>query len=165
MVGVFCGCLKNGKDALTIIMTFLCACLFVIFIRSNIIFKYKENTALNWNLKVGDGGEDEMSRWCLCSSLVLLCGCEQSAQSLPAEADGTWPASSQHNICCYLIETILLRDAEQSRGDHSCRSKIEHGRKKADSTLSSWGSLEPSCPTWAFSCFYSCNWYHRACFF
>lgn len=61
---------------------------------------------------------------------MLLCGCEQSAQSLPAEADGTWPASSQHNICCYLIETILLRDAGQSRGDHSCGSKIEHGRKQ-----------------------------------
>ncbi|XP_041281571.1 uncharacterized protein LOC121347187 [Onychostruthus taczanowskii] len=61
------------------------------------------------------------------TSLILSC---QSAQSLPAEAGGTWPASSQHNICCYLIETILLRDAGQRRGDRSCRSKIEHGRKQ-----------------------------------
>lgn len=39
-------------------------------------------------------GAGEMIRRCLCSSLVLFSGRAQSAQSLPAEADGNWAAST-----------------------------------------------------------------------
>lgn len=78
----------------------------------------------------GGGEESEVSRRYLSNSLVLLSGYEQSAQSLPAEADGNWPASSQHNICCYLIESIPLREAGWNGRDSSCRRKIEGGRKQ-----------------------------------
>lgn len=68
-------------------------------------------------------------------------------------------------ICCYLIETVLLRDTGESQGDHSCRSKIEHGRKQG--RLKHWTAvhlLNPAVPHRPFL-IYSSNWHHRACFF
>lgn len=68
-------------------------------------------------------------------------------------------------ICCYLIETVLLRDTGESHGDHSCRSKIEHGRKQG--RLKHWTAvhlLNPAVPHRPFL-IYSSNWHHRACFF
>lgn len=71
-----------------------------------------------------------MNRRYLSNSLVLFSGCEQSAQSLPTEAGGNWPTSSQHNICCYLIENILLREAGWNSRDSGWRREIGAGRKQ-----------------------------------
>lgn len=70
-----------------------------------------------FKLKSQGGGwrrEGEMGR-CLSSSLVFLNECEQPAHTSvgpPYQSRWTLANSSQHSICCYLIEDILLREAD-----------------------------------------------------
>lgn len=102
----------------------------------HLFFWYKWSIILNKNLKRGRRGE--ISRRCFSSPLVLRSGYVQSALSLPTEADGNWPASSQCYIRCYLVGSFLLRGKTEQQREQLW---LKEGGRKQDS-FKCWTALD-----------------------
>lgn len=95
--------------------------------------------------------EGETSRRCLSNSLVFFSVYEQSAQSLPTEAD---QQPTQHLLLPDRKHPTERGGIEQQR--YQLQEK-DRGWKKARQAqiLNSFGSSESSCPTQAYTHFYS----------